>query len=80
MAISHFTKSQSYSIGLRCGESVGHFKYSTLSVIFKKPDWDDLTFWTRCVIPVEAAITQWLNSGHKGMDTSSENIQVGYSV
>ncbi len=49
------------------------FEFSELHVMFKKPVWDDLSFVTWCVVLLEASITRWEYSGHKGIDVVSRN-------
>ncbi len=56
MWISCFTTSQRCSIGLRSGDCGGHLsKVNSLSNMFKKPVWDDLSFVTWCIILQEVA-------------------------
>ncbi len=47
-------------------------EYSELTVMFKKPVWDDLSFVTRRVTLMKVAIRRWVHCGHKGMDMVSK--------
>lgn len=56
------------------------FEYLELTVMFKKPNWEDLGFLSSCVILLEAAFWRWVHCGHTRIGMVSDKTRVAWGV